>query len=396
MELEPGDAQARANLARCVSCTGDFKGGLREAREAVRRAPHLSGARGVLLEALENNDLLEEFREEAERQAKEYPEDFYPWEARARVALMDNDAPKAKKCFLKAVDIKPDSNLAWSHLGALYLAEGNCLEAFKAFGRAQASAKDSPFPLQVSRFSALIGMAYSQLFMDNAEWALILAEQAEGLNVNVAEARRFQARCKLSLSSVDAVSTVESAIKLGGRDGYLEMALALHKVESGDKIGARNTIETVDPGSDPYARNLRALTLGRLGRLQDAIAQLEDLVGELPEYVRQNSTSIAYLYNNQPHEALSAIKEALKHRRDEATLTNAGILCAGNVQPEEAEGFFKEALKVRPDSPSALLNLGRLYIEKGKYSLARTTLKRVANSDKYNPRLKSAGMDLAS
>lgn len=393
LELEPKDARARAILAQCLSLTGEFEQGLEEAKHAVHLAPDLSETRGALLEALENNELFEEFKEEAEQQSKDYPDDFYPWEARARSALLENDGVEAKKCFLKAAEIKPDSYFAWIHLAPLYLAEADYEKAFDAFSKAHASVRDNPAPIPISKFGALTGMAISQLTMGNAEWALILAKQAEDLNVSVAEARRLQARCKLSLAAVDAIASVEDAIRLGGEDGYLEIALAYHKAQHGSRKEARRILERSEPGHDPYADNIRAITLAYLGHLHDSLAQLERLKGILPEYVRQNSMSIAYLYKDHLSEALSAIRQALQHKRDQATLTNAGILCIQNNDLEEAEDFFEEVLKIRSDNPSALLNLGRIYAKRDKPSRARTYLKRVANSDRYDPQLRSAATE---
>jgi Flp pilus assembly protein TadD len=401
----PDDWFARAQRVVCLITTGEFDEGLKEARKAVELNPKASETRGALLQALDANGMLDELRDEAARQVNEYPSDFYPWEAKGRVAWLDEDYDEAERCFRKAVGIRPNSNFAWMHIALICLRGGRYEEALQAFGQAHVSAHDRAGPPDLFRYEALVGQCMCLLYLELPSRVLVLAEQIERLNVDVAHARALQARCKFSLGHADAASVAESALRLGFRDGYLMMALANFHAESGNLKEAKRILDTEKAGPDTYARNIRAAALARVGLEEEAVRELDSLKGAIPEYVRLNSLAAVYMVSDKPREALDALREALKHKEDHVILTNAGILCMdlsyhakSNEDAQRlrrgAEGYLKRALDKEPNSPSAVYNLGVCYAAQGKESMARSRLRKLANSGQYDSNLRSAATEL--
>lgn len=401
----PNDEQARANFVLSLLANEDFMEALRQARKGIRNAPNFQGAREVFLQTLEANELMDEMEQEAERQRHETPEDPLLWEAKGRCALYREDFDKAERYFKKAVRLNPQSNFAWSHIAEFCFASGRVEEAFDAFGQMAATADDSPVPSGIVKHHALLNQAMCLLYMEMPDRALILAEQAEALNIDVGYARMVQARAKFSLGHSDAASVAESAVRLGAKNGYLMMALANYYAESGNKEQSKKILDSEDPGSDGYALNIRGVALARVGRHEEAMMLLESLKDKLPEFVRLNSLAAANLIADKPKEALDNLVEALKHKEDHVIRTNTGILClqlSDQVSATErrvrlltaAESHLQRALQLQPDSLSATYNLGFCYLLQGKEGKARSELRKVAESTRYDSNLKAAAREL--
>lgn len=399
------DAPARANYVVSLLAIEEPKEALRQAREGLRREPTFEGARTMFLNALEANGLEDEMELEALRQCRETPLQSSAWEARGRIALLWQDTVGAERHFREAVRLNPDSNFAWAHIAFFCLASVRFEEAVNAFGQMFATASDAPAPPEIVKHDALVNQAMCLLYLERPRAALVVAEQAEALNVNVGESRMVQARAKFSLGHSDAVTIAESAVRLGAKNGYLMMATANYYAESGDIERAKRILDSEAPSSDTYALNIRAAALAHVGRYKEAIQSLQDLKGSLPEFVRLNSLSAAHLIADNPQEALSSIREALKHKEDHIIHTNAGILClqlghrASSKEHRErllatGEHHLKRALELEPDAPSAMYNLGLCYYLQDRNSIARSLLRKLAESTKFDGNLKAAAREL--
>lgn len=399
------DAPARANYVVSLLAIEEPKEALRQAREGLRREPMFEGVRTMFLNALEANGLEDEMELEAVRQCRETPLQSSSWEARGRVALLRQDAADAERYFREAVRLNPHSNFAWAHIAFFCLASVRFEEAVNAFGQMSATASDSSATPEIVKHDALVNQAMCLLYLERPRAALVVAEQAEALNVNVGESRMVQARAKFSLGHSDAATIAESAVRLGAKNGYLMMATANYYAESGDIKRAKKILDSESPGSDTYALNIRAAALAHVGRHKESIQSLQDLKGSLPEFVRLNSLAAAHLTADNPQEALSNIKEALKHKEDHVIHTNAGILClriGGSAPSKEhrerllatGEHHLKRALELEPDAPSAMYNLGFCYYLQDRISLARSPLRKLAESTKFDGNLKAAAREL--
>lgn len=405
LDTYPNDASARANYVASLLSTVELEEALQQAREGLEKTPLFQGAREVFLNALEANDLIDEMEQEAERQCREWPLDSVPWEAKGRAALYRENNARAEQYFREAARLNPWSNFAWAHIALFSFSSGRFEEALNAFGQTFATASDAPVPPEIVKHDALVNQAMCLLYMERPHGALVLSEQAEALNVDVGQTRMIQARAKFSLGHSDAATIAEGAIRLGAKTGYLMMALANYYAESGDLRRAREILDSEQPGSDSYALNIRGVALARVGRHQEAIQSLEDLKGSLPEFVRLNSLAVANMIADDPGEALSNVVEALKHKEDHVILTNAGILClqlGDRASSDErikqslayAERYLRRALELEPNAPSAMYNLGFCYFLQGKEITARSQLRKLAESTKFDSNLKAAAKEL--
>jgi tetratricopeptide (TPR) repeat protein len=113
----------------------------------------------------------------------------------------------------------------------------------------------------------------------------------------------------------------------------------------------------------------RAASLRRAGRVDEAIAAYEELLGRDPD-LSESWYNLGWLQRQarQYEEALASYQQALDRSvsdPEEVYLNRAVILSDHLARHREAEAELKTALEVRPDYLPALLNLGNLYEDRG-------------------------------
>lgn len=394
IEYHPRIAGGYANRCICLLNSLRSEEALRDARKAYKLMP-APGNRVALMQALDANGLFNEMNELSEVQEREAPGDFFTLNFSGRAAQEAEDFAKAEACFLEVVNIDPGSNFAWTQLGDIYLNTGKYEEALDAWGKAQASVHDRPGPPEWFQHQALLGMGWSLLLLENPKKALILAEQAERLNVDVASAQGLKARCLLATDHPSGAAVAENAFRLGFHDDYLRARLAMEYARLAQREDAERCLAPIKANPyDTYTRNLVAGTLIYLGRTDEAIQELEELDGKLEPYVRYNALASAYRVADRPDKAEKMSLKALEIRRDEVILTNLGSFYNAESRYEEAEKILKESLALRSDMPDTLYQLGYSYAAQRKEGQARKYLRQVLQSDMAWESLKeeAAGM----
>ena len=128
----------------------------------------------------------------------------------------------------------------------------------------------------------------------------------------------------------------------------------------------------------------RAAALRQAGRIEEAIAAYEQLLGADPD--RPDSWyNLAWLQRQarRYEQALASYAEALKRKvRDpqDVHLNRAVILSDHLGRPGEAEAELEAALTLKPDFFAALLNLGNLHEDRGNRPAAEAAYRRALDA----------------
>ncbi len=173
----------------------------------------------------------------------------------------------------------------------------------------------------------------------------------------------------------------------------LKASAAFHRGAYNEALSLCEGILAAQP-DEPESLHLKALSLGRLGRIDEAIAAFEKaatrhparhaVLGNLANLLKKNDllneASAAYtktieanpnfadgylgLANtlrllDEPTRAEKTLRDGLAAQpKDARLLNNLGVLLESIGRSEEAIGYFGEALAQRPDMISALVNRG--------------------------------------
>ena len=165
---------------------------------------------------------------------------------------------------------------------------------------------------------------------------------------------------------------------------------------------------------EPESLHLRALSLGRLGRIDEAVAAFETaaarhsmrhaVLGNLGNFLKKsgllNEACAAYaraieansnfadgylgLANtlrllDEPARAEQALRDGLAAQpKDARLLNNLGVLLESLSRSEEAIGYFDKALEQRPDMVSALVNRGAALRNVSQFDAALKDLTKAA------------------
>lgn len=195
MTLDPSDVNARVNRVFSLLNSGQSEGALDEARSAHNQQPDSEATAMTLLEGLDNNDLTGELKSKAEEFTETFPNLPTPWFHVGKALFHDGRYEEARGFARKAVELKNTYCVAWLLIGECSNRLSRYEEALAAFEQGLGTFQSYPSPQQ-AKFDSLVGMGRALAFLDRPGRALILAEQAEEMNVNAAEAQGLKARCK--------------------------------------------------------------------------------------------------------------------------------------------------------------------------------------------------------
>ena len=108
--------------------------------------------------------------------------------------------------------------------------------------------------------------------------------------------------------------------------------------------------------------------LGRQGRLDEALAQFQDVLRFDPNNAEAHlNAGTALSQMGQMDEAIAHFQKALEIRPDFAPAQyNIGTILFQNGRVDEAIMSFRKALEIRPDYTDALCNLGAAFLQKGR------------------------------
>lgn len=395
-ERYPDKAHGYANLSLCLSRSSNPT----EALVAARRAHGLWPNRAnhfVLVETLAANGLAGELEREATEYVELYPDDFMGHGALGDASYQRGDPEVAEKHLLRSTDLRPRQGGAWATLARVYFDQERFEEAIGAWGKASAHADEMPGPRDAIRFDALMGMGWSLLMLGKPDRALVVAEQAEKLKVNPAEAQGLRARCLLEVGHrKDGLRAAEDALRNGHRSDRLRALVALECALRDEPDEAVAHLRRVGeaPDAPAVAGSLAAATLAVLGRTDEAVAKLEGLDEELEPYARYNGLAVAYRLAGDYPKAEEMSLKALEVRRDAVILTTLASQYVDLERYDDAEPLLEEAVGLSPDLAQARFQLGLTYAKNGKPRRAREHLRAGLSSEYARESEKAAAADL--
>lgn len=123
----------------------------------------------------------------------------------------------------------------------------------------------------------------------------------------------------------------------------------------------------VSPGNFLAESNL-GVALSNRGRLEEAIAHLQNAVQQQPRYAyAHNHLGRAYFSVGRIDEAIAHLREAVElSPNDAAGHNNLGLALAQEGRSEEAIAEFTRAVRLKPDYALAHANLGGVLVSLGK------------------------------
>jgi tetratricopeptide (TPR) repeat protein len=110
------------------------------------------------------------------------------------------------------------------------------------------------------------------------------------------------------------------------------------------------------------------IALGKAGRIEEAIAHLEDALRIKPDYPEAHfSLGNVFLKEGRVNDAIGHYEQALRSKPDHAQAhCNLGIALAQTGNIEEAIAHFEQALRIKPDYAEAHSNLGNALVQVGR------------------------------
>jgi putative PEP-CTERM system TPR-repeat lipoprotein len=305
---------------------------------------------------------------------------------------------EAEANLIKAKELDPKSDAAWSALGALYWAQNNLPGAEAAFATAAGLAPArSPIRLRQAQFEiqtgqvesgrkALLEMTentpdYLPAWMTLAELAAREKKFSESTARNARvlardpvhpEALLLEARLKLEAGdAAAAVATLQGALKLYPQSVPLLYQLGVASLRTGDLGQAATNLNqaiTLAPGFVDAVVLLADVTLRR-GDAQGAIVLLKQLVQQQPDALPRAWFLLAEAYRNAGDfdEAM-----AVYRRADAAAPANPqtswlmGLILLQQNRRDEARQAFVQALDRSPDFLPALEQLVDLDLAAGQ------------------------------
>ena len=205
------------------------------------------------------------------------------WEGYARLGTFYFSAARyreAEEQFRRLTELVPEGEIGYSNLGAAYLAEGRYGEAVTQFERA--------LQLQPSAmgYSNLASALLFEHRFDEAAHSYETAVSRKDAEYwqwgNLAEAYALLPAyaARVQPSYLKAATMVGEALRVNAKDQDAIHYAALYQAMLGHKDAALALLQRVPDGSrvDPELRSTDAKTLYRLGKNQEALAQLEKAV----------------------------------------------------------------------------------------------------------------------
>ena len=185
------------------------------------------------------------------------------------------------------------------------------------------------------------------------------------------------ARAKLLLLDGDAVgaeSAARRAADHASEDDRVLSVLGEALIDQGKiEEGLRAIRDAVEVGDGHIrARLVLGLELTNLGRMNEAAAELEEVLTYAPDSPNAlNNLGSIYLRTGRDLDAIPLFRRVLELHRDERAASNLGFAYYNLDRMDEAIEAFREAHRLEPGHPSPARNLGDTYEKLGDLERAR-------------------------
>jgi tetratricopeptide (TPR) repeat protein len=192
----------------------------------------------------------------------------------------------------------------------------------------------------------------------------------------------------------EAESEVRRAVQLDGANATALTMLANFQNEHGQREEAEKTYARISALPDQSLKIAHASYLFREGKRDEAIAELNQLLKEHPDYrnVRNNLVG-AYMHVGKPQEAERILNEALKRNpKDVDALLQRSAFFLNAGKPDQAEADLHSALSSNPESADAHYSLARVAALRGSSLVQRQELSKAMQ---LNPQMLAARIELS-
>jgi predicted Zn-dependent protease len=303
VELEPGDARLRLNLATFLRRAGRLPEAERVYRRVLQLAPRERAARHGLALTLDNLGQAREAETQCRALVEQDRSRADGWGALGFVLANQNRLLEAEAAYRHGLSVASGSALLHRRLGLLLVRMDRAEEALAALARAQ-SLGARGFEMQFAR-----GRALNQLNrLEEAEQAFTAAVSLEPRH---ADAQLYLARAREARGDPDFTRSLAAAARAAPGDIGLQQVLValLLRAERGDVAEELLRAQLRRAGPVPHVRWLLSQVLRESGRLVEAETEALEAAAALPEdpAVIENVVSVL-LSRGRPEDALPFIR----------------------------------------------------------------------------------------
>lgn len=317
--------------------------------------------KGQLKEAIE-------LYEKAIAAVAEFPEAEFQ---RGTALLALGRADDAEKAFRRAVEIRPEWTLALANLGSLLVGRGAYPEAEKILLKA----------ISLDGQNTLAFSALTELRLNSKAKPEELKELLERLTVLTAKAKptaaAWAARAAIEVTlgeKAAARTSFDRALELEPKNQFALVAKAGAALDEGDANGAEaiiRTLETVAP-SAPAVKALRARLMFANGKIDEAIARLNEISNPSPEIIALRDR----ISLSKSESAPELEKQLEKNPGDSFVL---GKLCSvyRTSDPVKALNYCRRASEADPSNLTHAIGFAAALVQGKMYAEAVELLRRL-------------------
>jgi len=371
VELEPASTWWRFHLAVASRNTGDLEAALSLLQELAAEQPNLAPIQQRLAEAFTEEGDLDAAAAAYQRVIDLAPDAPHGYHGLGEVSLLQRDFSKASQLMERAVALDPGYRGSHYMLGL----------AYRGLGR--------------------LNEAQSQMALGIDAWPRYLPDpltpKIHDFVVNL-PARRNMAAAMLQARPAQAALLLEKVLKEQPDNTTDLNNLAIAYMRLGRFDDARASLEEarrLAPEKFQTWLNLSSLAI-RGGDPQAAVIYAKAAVERAPTMAQTHvALAMAEAETGNLEATATALEDALQFDARDPQIH--GMLAEVSVQldrPGAAEQHFQDVLEIRPASLTAILGLGRLYIQQGDREQANAMLARANKLAPGNARVAAFGREI--
>lgn len=365
VDLEPDSTWWRFHLAVATRTAGDPEEALRLLQDLAAEYPELAPVQQRLGEALTEAGELADAAAAYRRVIDLLPGSPEGYRGVGEVKLLQRDYAAARELLERAVDLDPRYRGSRYALGLAYRGLG--------------------LPEEAQRELALGVDALPRYLTDP------LASQIREYEVNLPARRNTAAALLHGGRPGQAASLLEQVLseQPGNATDLNNLAIAYMRIERFDEARLR-LVEAQRIAPEKFSTWLNLSTLAiRTGDPGAAVVFAEGAIERAPTMPQTHvALAIAEAELGDLERTAAALERALQlDARDPQTHGMLAEICVQLGRLELAEEHFQDVLTLRPDSLTAVLGLGRLYLQQGRLDRAGAMLVRASELAPGNARV---------